>query len=72
MDRPLAGSVGIVTGASRGLGRAFGIDLAESGAALTLVARSADDLQGTADAVLSRDVLCETIVGNVRDDTLAD
>jgi NAD(P)-dependent dehydrogenase (short-subunit alcohol dehydrogenase family) len=72
VDRPLVGSVGIVTGASRGLGRAFAIDLAESGAALTLVARSADDLEGTADAVRSRDVLCETVVGDVRDDALAD
>lgn len=72
MDRPLAGSVGIVTGASRSLGRAFAIDLAEAGAALMLVARSAHDLQGTADAVRSCGVSCEIVVGDVRDDALAD
>jgi NAD(P)-dependent dehydrogenase (short-subunit alcohol dehydrogenase family) len=71
VDRPLAGSVGIVTGASRGLGRAFAINLAEAGAALMLVARSADDLEATANSVRTCGVECETVVGDVRDDALA-
>jgi 3-oxoacyl-[acyl-carrier protein] reductase len=71
MDRPLAGSVGIVTGASRGLGRAFAIDLAEAGAALLLVARSGDELEATAESVRACGVDCETVVGDVRDDALA-
>ena len=51
MGGPLAGSIAIVTGASRGLGRAFALDLAECGAALALVARNGDDLADTANAV---------------------
>ena len=71
MERPLAGSIAIVTGASRGLGRAFALDLAQCGAALTLVSRNADSLADAANAVRSFGVPCETIIGDVRDDTLA-
>ena len=41
----------IVTGASRGLGRAFAIGLAKDGFALGLAARDAGDLEDTAAAV---------------------
>lgn len=68
--RPLSGTVGIVTGASRGLGRAFAVDLAECGAALTLVSRTPDDLAETAKAVRSFGVACETVIGDVRDDSV--
>ncbi|MEW9807141.1 SDR family oxidoreductase [Mesorhizobium sp. ZMM04-5] len=40
----------IVTGASRGLGRAFAIGLAKDGFALSLAARQADELAATAEA----------------------
>jgi NAD(P)-dependent dehydrogenase (short-subunit alcohol dehydrogenase family) len=40
--------VAIVTGASRGLGRAMAVALAEAGADVALAARSAPDLDGTA------------------------
>jgi 3-oxoacyl-[acyl-carrier protein] reductase len=40
----------IVTGASRGLGRAFAIGLAKDGFALGLAARQADELEATAEA----------------------
>jgi 3-oxoacyl-[acyl-carrier protein] reductase len=40
----------IVTGASRGLGRAFAIGLARDGFALGLAARNADELEATAEA----------------------
>ncbi len=40
----------IVTGASRGLGRAFAIGLARDGFALGLAARHADELEATAEA----------------------
>lgn len=45
MDLQLAGKVGIVTGASRGIGRAIAQTLSGEGMRLTLVARSRDQLE---------------------------
>jgi NAD(P)-dependent dehydrogenase (short-subunit alcohol dehydrogenase family) len=47
VDRELAGQVAIVTGASRGLGQAFAVELSAAGAALSLMARSAEGLRET-------------------------
>ncbi|UCF99942.1 MAG: glucose 1-dehydrogenase [Spirochaetaceae bacterium] len=51
--------IAIVTGASRGLGKAFATALAEAGAHLAIVSRHLDELQDTAAAVKNckRDVL---------------
>jgi len=45
---PLAGTTALVTGAGRGLGRGIAEALAAAGAAVTLVSRSADELDGVA------------------------
>jgi NAD(P)-dependent dehydrogenase (short-subunit alcohol dehydrogenase family) len=47
-DRPLDGKVGIVTGASRGIGAATAVALADAGAAVAIAARSADRLHDLA------------------------
>jgi NAD(P)-dependent dehydrogenase (short-subunit alcohol dehydrogenase family) len=50
----LTGKNAFVTGASRGIGRAIAVALAEAGADVALAARSADGLAGTASAITSR------------------
>jgi NAD(P)-dependent dehydrogenase (short-subunit alcohol dehydrogenase family) len=46
--RPLSGKVAVVTGASRGLGRAIAVALAEAGADIAVAARAKADLEETA------------------------
>ncbi len=50
-DDRLRGKVAVVTGASRGLGRAIAVALAEAGAAVARAGRSRPDLEETARAV---------------------
>ncbi len=47
----LTGKTAFVTGASRGIGRAIAVALAEAGADVALVARSADGLAETAESI---------------------
>jgi 3-oxoacyl-[acyl-carrier protein] reductase len=47
----LSGQTAIVTGASRGIGKAIALGLAAAGAKVACVARSADKLQETAEAI---------------------
>ena len=62
----LAGRVAIVTGASRGLGRAMALALAEAGADVALAGRSTADLEDTArrvEAAGRRAIVVPTDVG---------
>ena len=54
MELHLAGKVAIVTGASRGIGRAIAEQLAAEGVQLVLAARSAETLQQVATACNGR------------------
>jgi len=47
-DGPLRGRAAIVTGAGRGIGEACAVALAQAGAAVTLVARTGDELERVA------------------------
>src|ERR1700722_12413629 len=52
--KPLQTKIAIVTGASRGIGRAIALRLAEDGATLVLAARTAADLAKVAEEIKSR------------------
>ena len=60
MDLQLSGKVAIVTGASRGIGRAIAETLAAEGMKLTLVARSRDQLESLA-ATIKTNTLIQAI-----------
>ena len=56
MTRPLAGKVAVVTGASRGLGRAIAVALAEAGADVVVAGRALPELDETARQAARHDV----------------
>ena len=51
MDKPLANRIAVVTGASRGIGRAAAVALAEAGAHIVALARTQGGLEDLDDAV---------------------
>jgi NAD(P)-dependent dehydrogenase (short-subunit alcohol dehydrogenase family) len=64
----LAGKVAIVTGASRGIGRAISIALAGEAATVILAARSIPDLQRTAHQVAQAGGVAEIVVTELTDE----
>jgi len=63
----LSGTVALVTGASRGLGRAIALALAEAGAELALTARSAGDLERAAAEVAKHGVRAEVFPADLQE-----
>lgn len=66
MHVDLSGTVALVTGASRGLGRAIALALAEAGADLALAARGAEGLERTAAEVGKHGVRAEVFRADMR------
>src|SRR5580658_4989856 len=64
---PLEGKIAIVTGASRGIGRAIALRLAQDGATLILASRTAADLALVADEIKSSGGKAMSVAGDLRD-----
>jgi len=65
--RPLDGKIAIVTGASRGIGRAIALRLAQDGATLVLASRTAADLAKVAAEIRSHSAVATCVAGDLRD-----
>jgi NAD(P)-dependent dehydrogenase (short-subunit alcohol dehydrogenase family) len=65
----LSGRVAVITGASRGIGRATAVELASAGAKLALAGRDAAKLAETLEMVRSAGAEAETYICDVRDET---
>jgi NAD(P)-dependent dehydrogenase (short-subunit alcohol dehydrogenase family) len=63
----LHGRRAVVTGAGRGIGAAAAAALADCGAAVTLVARTADEIEAVAQAIRNRSGVAEAAVLDVSD-----
>jgi 2-hydroxycyclohexanecarboxyl-CoA dehydrogenase len=72
MTRPLAGATAVVTGASRGIGRAIALRLAEAGAEVALWARDGGALQRVADEIAAAGGRAEPFVCDVTDSATVD
>jgi len=67
-QKNLHGKVALITGASKGLGKAMALALAESGARLALVSRNLEQLNETAGAVRKRGAEAEVFQADVTDE----
>jgi 3-oxoacyl-[acyl-carrier protein] reductase len=67
LNADLSGQVALVTGASRGLGKAVAIELARNGAKVACVARNAEKLAQTVEAITSAGGEAEAFSVDVKD-----
>ena len=67
-NKPLSGRVALITGGSRGLGKAMALALAAGGARIALVARDEEKLRESAQAIRSQGGEAETFVADVADE----
>jgi NAD(P)-dependent dehydrogenase (short-subunit alcohol dehydrogenase family) len=67
VDFRLDGKIAVITGASRGIGEAIAVTLADYGAHCILVSRKADALKGVADKIASRGGKAEVMACHVGD-----
>src|SRR5689334_12023522 len=67
-DKSLRGRVAVITGASRGLGKAMALELAAEGAALVLVSRDREKLEETAALAARAGAAAEIYVADVTDE----
>ncbi|MBW2423840.1 MAG: 3-oxoacyl-ACP reductase FabG [Deltaproteobacteria bacterium] len=72
MGNELAGKRAVVTGASRGLGRAFARALAAEGAQVVINATNAVALEETVKLIAASGGTCESVVGSVADESVAE
>lgn len=68
MAKELAGKTALVTGASRGIGRAISIALAGEGATVVLTARSAEKLEVVAEKVRKADGQTKIVMAELTDE----
>jgi NAD(P)-dependent dehydrogenase (short-subunit alcohol dehydrogenase family) len=68
MSRKLAGKTALITGASKGLGKAMALALASEGAKLALVSRNREQLEGVAADVRKLGSEAEVFVADVTDE----
>lgn len=67
-DKKLAGKTAVITGASKGLGKAMAIALGKAGARLALVSRNADQLQACAKELRNSGAESEVFPADVTDE----
>ncbi len=68
-DKKLNGRVAVITGASKGLGKAMSLSLAAEGAKIVMIARNAGPLEEAAAEVRALGVEALTITADVADET---